>query len=877
MPDGLTLAMSPAQRRDLFRFLMELGRDGQPSGEMLLSQAHAPASFPFDRFPLRPEQWPNRGHPVNRDRLYDFYEKEATYFCKRSLDRSLLPEYPGLDGGSYGHWGNQNEQTWVDGRWNQTELGTVMCGVFHGLGITVPKGVCVRLGEHGELSACFNPETLCFEALWLGGFVRFSSVRHGFLDGLLMSGVPLPRPDGKKPSQPFVYHGFYRHGKRVIFAYRIGDVEMLDAPWAEGGKFTRLIAPSTMHPLARLTHGGPAQWPQVFEKQGELGRGESYVIDTIPLPFDNPRKTPLFCSGHDFQPNGAAFVCTMQGDVWCVDGLDHGLQHVRWRRFASGLHHALGLVVSDGRVYVLGRDQITCLQDLNGDGECDFYECVSNAYSTSSAGHDFICGLERDAEGNFFTASGSQGLLRISKDGRHVDVLATGFRNPDGLCLTPGGAISVPCSEGEWTPASMICEVLPGAKTSSGVRITDDHLPYYGYGGPKEGRPPSLPLVYLPRGLDNSSGGQVYVSSDRWGPLHGQMIHLSYGACTHFLLLRDTVDQQPQGAVVPLPGDFRSGVHRGRFNPKDGQLYVSGMGGWGTYNVDDGSFQRVRYTGKPVQLPRGWRAYENGVLVSFTRPLEPGIADQAKEQFAQAWNYRYSSGYGSPEFSPSHPTTTGHDRLRIASSHVLSDGTSLFLEIPELQPVNQLHLHLRVDSGPAIDVFATVHRLARPFTAFPRYTATTKTIAAHPILTDLARATTASPNPFRRPIAGSRIVEMEAGKNLSFTTRSFKVRAREPIQLRFVNPDVVPHNWILVEPGALERVGTLANQLIAHPDAVVRQYVPDSPQVLAYTDIVPPNGRFTISFRAPAQKGNYPYLCTFPGHWMVMNGVMIVE
>ena len=99
----------------------------------------------------------------------------------------------------------------------------------------------------------------------------------------------------------------------------------------------------------------------------------------------------------------------MQGDVWRVEGLDATLDHVRWRRFASGLHQALGLVVADGKVYVLGRDQITRLHDLNGDGEADFYECVSNAYATSPAGHDFICGLQRDAAGNFYTVSGKQG------------------------------------------------------------------------------------------------------------------------------------------------------------------------------------------------------------------------------------------------------------------------------------------------------------------------------------------------------------------------------------------------------------------------------------------------------------------------------------
>src|SRR5262249_34088441 len=144
-------------------------------------------------------------------------------------------------------------------------LGTVLCGVFRAGYVTVPKGVCVRLGERGELAACFNPETLCYEALWQGGFLKFSSVRHGFLAGLTPEGKLLPRPEGSKPVRPFVYRGFYRHGKRVVFAYNLDGVEMLDAPWVEDGRFTRVVAPADKHPLAALTAGGPAQWPQVLE------------------------------------------------------------------------------------------------------------------------------------------------------------------------------------------------------------------------------------------------------------------------------------------------------------------------------------------------------------------------------------------------------------------------------------------------------------------------------------------------------------------------------------------------------------------------------------------------------------------------------------
>ena len=400
MPDGLAAAMSPEQRRDLVRFLMELGRT-EGLAELAAPHGHAATAFPLERAPLFPQHWPSWQQPVNQHRLYDYYAREADYFMKQSSVPLLLPELPGMDGPKFGHWGIQNEQTWVDGRWNLADVGSLMCGVFRGAGVTVPKGVCVRLGERGEMSACFNPETLCYEALWQGGFVKFSSVRHGFMDGLLMDGKALARPEGKKPERPFVYHGFYRHGTRVIFAYSIDGVPMLDSPWAEGGKFTRIVAGAAKHPLAKWTSGGPPQWPQVLPTPGTLGSGAPYAIDTIAPPFVNPWKMPLFFGDHDFLPDGSALLCTMQGDVWHVSGLDAKLDHVRWRRFASGLHQALGLVVADGKIYVLGRDQITCLYDKNGDGEADFYECFNSAYITSPGGHDFICGLQRDPSQQF--------------------------------------------------------------------------------------------------------------------------------------------------------------------------------------------------------------------------------------------------------------------------------------------------------------------------------------------------------------------------------------------------------------------------------------------------------------------------------------------
>jgi azurin len=862
MPADVVTAMPAQQQRDLVRYLLELGRT--PGLEAL---SHRVAPFAPPRQPMRPEDWPNAGEFVNRERVYDFYVREAAHFRGMEPMPLLLPAYPGIDGGTQGHWGNQNdEDTWKDDRRNASDPGTVQCWPFAIKGRTVPRAVCLRLGEKGELAACFNPDTLAIEAVWTGGFLTFAAFRHGFLAPAAPAGKPFESVAAvaAPPAGPIDYHGFYRHGQRVIFSYAVAGTEYLDGLWAENGRLVREVGPAAGHPLAHLTRGGPPQWPQVLTTTGTLGGGSPYAIDTITAPFDNPWKSLLFFGGVDFFADGSAAICTMQGEVWRVEGLDGSLQSIRWRRIAAGLNQPLGLVVVDDVVHVLCGDQLTRLVDTNGDGEADFYQCLSRKFEPST-GHNYKCGLERDAAGNFFTAS-HQGLLRISPDGTTVDVLAVGFRNPDGLGLLPDGTLTVPVSEGDLTPASAICSVRQHAGEPPANPVPNFR-----------GTPPALPLAYLPRGLDNSSGGQIFVSSDRWGPLQGQLVHFSFGACTHFLVLRDEVGGMPQAAVVPLVGDFRSGVHRGRFHPRDGQLYVCGMNGWSSYAVDDGCFQRVRYTGGTVQQPVRFRAHRNGVLLGFSAPLDPAVAGRSASHFAQCWNYRYGPAYGSPEFSPSHYGVVGHDPVAIASATVLPDGTSLFLEIPDMQPVSQLHLQVAVGGGVTRDIFATVHALAEPFRDIPGYRDRERPIAAHPILRDVAMMKATVKNPWLKPVAAARPIAIEAASNLAYATTEFHATPGEPLAITFINPDVVPHNWVLVRPGTLAAVGTLADRAIADPEAVARHYVPDTDDVLAYADIVQPGERQTIHFTAPTKPGRYPYLCTFPGHWKLMNGTMIVD
>ena len=81
---------------------------------------------------------------------------------------------------------------------------------------------------------------------------------------------------------------------------------------------------------------------------------------------------------------------------------------------------------------------------------------------------------------------------------------------------------------------------------------------------------------------------------------------------------------------------------------------------------------------------------------------------------------------------------------------------------------------------------------------------------------------------------------------------------------------------MIVKPGTADAVGELANAMITDPSAAERHYVPDSPDVLVATDLLDPHRDGKIHFTVPGEPGAYPYICTFPGHWMLMRGVMIV-
>ncbi len=495
----------------------------------------------------------------------------------------------------------------------------------------------------------------------------------------------------------------------------------------------------------------------------------AYVVETIPLPEANPWGAPMFVGGFDFFPDGRVAICTFHGDVWIGDGVSFHQEEegsaksreitqkselpfrvvsrdlaynpsagpkVTWRRFATGLYHALGLKVVAGEIYVTGRDGITRLRDLNGDGEADEYEAFNHDVMVTRSFHEFVFDLQTDPAGNFYFAkagpvkNGGRGfdelcahhgcLFQVSPDGKALEVVATGFRAPNGLGAGPRGELTTGDNEGTWTPVCKINWVKPGGFYGV-VPLAHRAVPPVEY---------DKPLCWLPKRVDNSSGSQVWVPDDaRWGPWRGELLHLSYGTGSLFGVLKEEVqdvtlpdccDRTMQGGVVRFPLQFASGIMRARFNPVDGQLYVAGLRGWQTTGLKNGCLQRVRYTGAPVRMPIAMHVRAKGIELTFQTPLDTAAAADPENYGVEVWNYVWSSAYGSPEvstltnaekpgdagaeFSKAQMAQNKHDPLTVKSVSISTDERTVTLEIPGLKPVMQMSLKYNVKAADGAEV-----------------------------------------------------------------------------------------------------------------------------------------------------------------------------
>jgi len=489
--------------------------------------------------------------------------------------------------------------------------------------------------------------------------------------------------------------------------------------------FISRLDPTTLAALAKsetaprfdlepVTHGGPPRWPQHVTTTSTPGRADGpFIADTFPLPVENPWQSWMRPGGFDFTPDGrAAIVATWNGDVWRVDGLmDAAPATLRWRRLASGLFQPLGVKFRGEDLFITCRDQLARLRDLNGDGEADFIESFNNDHQVTEHFHEFAMGLQTDSAGNFYYAKSARHaldsvvphhgtLLRVSADGSRTDILATGFRAANGVCLNEDGTFFVTDQEGHWMPKNRI----------NRVRVGGFYGNMFGYTAVTNTSDSAMeqPMVWITNAKDRSPGELLWVPKSAWGNFGGSLLNLSYGTGRAFIVTGEEVNGQWQGAVceLPLPA-FPTGIMRGRFGT-DGALYTCGMYAWAGNAIGPGGFYRIRRNEtKPAHLPIAVHAHQRTLRVTFSDSIDPASVNT--DAFAlKVWSLKRTADYGSKHYD--------EHSLEITTARLSPDARTVTLDIPALALTHCYELKTRLTgaNGENIErsIHGTIHRLA---------------------------------------------------------------------------------------------------------------------------------------------------------------------
>lgn len=389
--------------------------------------------------------------------------------------------------------------------------------------------------------------------------------------------------------------------------------------------------------------------------------GDTRPLNAVHPAFElfqaRPDNFKPMVGGIDFLSDGRMVLSTWdaEGSVYILDNyLDGDPEKIKVKRIASGLAEPLGLKVVDDEIYVMQKQELTKLLDLDGDEITDYYACVSNRWSTTANFHEFGFGLEY-ADGYFYAtlatailpggasaqpqAPDRGKLLKISRDDGSVQFVAHGLRTPNGIGRGIDGELFIADNQGDWLPASKILEVIDGA--FYGSRSVDFKA--------TENLKETPPVVWLPQNeIGNSPGEPIALNL---GPYQNQMIH---GEVTHGGLKRvyaERVNGRLQGAVFRFSQGLEAGVNRLDW-AADGSLIVGGVGNPGNWHHKDKlwyGLQRLVYNGKSVFEMLSISARSDGFEIEFTEAIGKGQNISAEDFQIQQWYYKPTPDYGGPK------------------------------------------------------------------------------------------------------------------------------------------------------------------------------------------------------------------------------------
>jgi cytochrome c len=514
-----------------------------------------------------------------------------------------------------------------------------------------------------------------------------------FIDNKLVidNGVnhPLQPTDGEIILKPG------KHPFRVEY-YQGGYGKGLSLQWRPYGSKAFVVIPQTVFTYKGADIKRTGQAP-IEVKKNDFPGDKSPLVAVHPsftLSQARPDNFQPKAGGMDFLSDGRMVISTWDslGSVYLVDSRKAATPNdIQVKRIAYGLAEPLGLKVVDDEIYVMQKQELTKLVDLNKDEIIDEYQTVCNGWKVSANFHEFAFGLVYK-DGYFYgtlaTAINPGGastkpqipdrgkVVKISKKDGSFTFAASGLRTPNGIGLGVDNEIFIADNQGDWLPANKIIHLQEGAWYGS--RSVD----FEGTANKKE----TLPVVWLTQDEIGNSPSQP--AKLNVGPYKNQMIH---GDVTHGGIKRvfaEKVNGSYQGAVFRFTQGLEAGVNRLVWGP-DNALYIGGVGStgnWGHSGKLGYGLQKLTFNNKTAFEMLAVRAQPNGVEIEFTEPLKEGVGEAASDYEIRQWWFKPTGDYGGPKLDD--------EKLSVKNVKVSADRRKVTLQLAGMKNQHVVYIRL---------------------------------------------------------------------------------------------------------------------------------------------------------------------------------------
>ncbi|MCF2517584.1 PA14 domain-containing protein [Dyadobacter sp. CY351] len=514
-----------------------------------------------------------------------------------------------------------------------------------------------------------------------------------FIDGKMVidNGVnhPLQPTDGEIILKPG------KHPFKVEY-YQGAFGKGLSLQWRPYGTKEFVVVPPSVFTYKGADIKRTGQTP-VDVKKEDIPGDKSPLVAVHPsftLAQARPDNFQPRVGGMDFLADGRMVVSTWDslGSVYIVDGRKATAPNdIKVKRIAYGLAEPLGLKVVDDEIYIMQKQELTKLVDLNNDELIDEYQTICNGWKVSANFHEFAFGLVYK-DGYFYgtlaTAINPGGastkpqipdrgkVVKISKKDGSFTFAASGLRTPNGIGLGVDNEIFIADNQGDWLPANKIIHLQEGAWYGS--RSVD----FEGTANKTE-TPPVVWLTQDEIGNSPSQPARLNV-----GPYQNQMIH---GDVTHGGIKRvfaEKVNGAYQGAVFRFTQGLEAGVNRLVWSA-DGSLYIGGVGStgnWGHAGKLGYGLQKLTFNNKVAFEMLAVRAKSDGVEIEFTEPLKEGVGETAADYQIRQWWFKPTGDYGGPKLD--------EEDLAVKSVKVSPDRKKATLQLTGMKSKHMVYIHL---------------------------------------------------------------------------------------------------------------------------------------------------------------------------------------